>query len=88
MRFESLKLNSVKCYYDLVVSALLTLSCSLNYVTGMKFDVEFTFNRLPVKLEHRACEKLASRRDMEDVLFPKHSCICTKEELPAEVKWV
>lgn len=35
----------------------------------MKFDVEFTLSRLPLRLQHRAVE-LASKHQLEEVLFP------------------
>lgn len=36
----------------------------------MKFNVRFVFNRLPLRLQHRACE-LADEESLEKVLFPK-----------------
>lgn len=35
----------------------------------MKFDVEFTLSRLPLRLQHRAVD-LASKHQLEEVLFP------------------
>lgn len=35
----------------------------------MKFDVEFTLNRLTLKLQHRAVE-LAVKHELGEVLFP------------------
>lgn len=35
----------------------------------MKFDVEFTVNRLTLKLQHRAVD-LASKHQLEELLFP------------------
>ncbi|KAJ8302250.1 hypothetical protein KUTeg_021237 [Tegillarca granosa] len=40
------------------------------FVPNMKFNVRFVFNRLPLRLQHRACE-LAFEESLEKVLFPK-----------------
>ncbi|KAI4903009.1 hypothetical protein NFI96_012038, partial [Prochilodus magdalenae] len=39
------------------------------FVTNMKFDVEFSFNRYPLKLQHRAVD-LAVQHRLGNVLFP------------------
>ncbi|XP_040905865.1 putative helicase mov-10-B.1 [Toxotes jaculatrix] len=39
------------------------------FVDGMKFSVEFTFNRLTLQLQHRAAE-LATQHGLRRVLFP------------------
>ncbi|KAM4741444.1 putative helicase mov-10-B.1 isoform 3-T5 [Anableps anableps] len=39
------------------------------FITDMKFDVEFTINRLTMKLQHRAVE-LAVKHELGEVLFP------------------
>ncbi|XP_041083835.1 putative helicase MOV-10 [Polyodon spathula] len=39
------------------------------HIANMKFEVTFTFNRLPLKLQHRAVE-LAVKHDLRDFLFP------------------
>ncbi|XP_053355474.1 putative helicase mov-10-B.1 [Clarias gariepinus] len=39
------------------------------FIVNMKFNVEFSFNRLPLKLKHRAVQLAADRR-LGDVLFP------------------
>ena len=43
------------------------------YVTGQKYDIQFTFNRLPVQMKHRACERITAvtRQEMRHVLFPQ-----------------
>ncbi|KAK3103257.1 hypothetical protein FSP39_017883 [Pinctada imbricata] len=46
------------------------------FVPNMKFNVRFVFNRLPLKLQHRACE-LAPEESLRDILFPKPDTICT-----------
>ncbi|XP_061531402.1 putative helicase mov-10-B.2 isoform X1 [Phycodurus eques] len=43
-----------------------------NFVDGMKFNVEFTFNRLVLRLQHRAVE-FATKFKLENVLFPPDS---------------
>lgn len=42
------------------------------FITNMKFDVEFTINRFPLKLQHRAVD-LAAQHGLEKVLFPSGS---------------
>ncbi|KAM8975149.1 helicase MOV-10 [Pelodytes ibericus] len=39
------------------------------FINGMKCDVIFTFNRLPLKIQHRAVD-LAKERNIEHFLFP------------------
>ncbi|MGH0183957.1 UNVERIFIED_CONTAM: hypothetical protein FKN15_013507 [Acipenser sinensis] len=39
------------------------------HITNMKFEVTFTFNRLPLKLQHRALG-MAVKHDLKDFLFP------------------
>ncbi|TFK04256.1 putative helicase MOV-10 [Platysternon megacephalum] len=43
-----------------------------SFVNNLKFDVIFTFNRLPLRVQHRAVE-LAKKRNLSDVLFPSFS---------------
>lgn len=46
------------------------------FISNMKFDVEFTINRFPVKLQHRAVE-LAAKHQLEEVLFPSGAAVAT-----------
>nr|XP_046239070.1 putative helicase mov-10-B.1 isoform X2 [Scatophagus argus] len=39
------------------------------FITNMKFDVEFTINRYPLRLQHRAVD-FAAKHQLEKVLFP------------------
>lgn len=39
------------------------------YIDKMKFRVEFTVNRIPVRLQHRAVH-MAVQHNLKDVLFP------------------
>uniref|UniRef100_A0AAQ5Z016 RNA helicase n=1 Tax=Amphiprion ocellaris TaxID=80972 RepID=A0AAQ5Z016_AMPOC len=39
------------------------------FISNMKFDVEFTINRFPLKLQHRAVD-LAAQHQLGEVLFP------------------
>lgn len=39
------------------------------FISNMKFDVEFTINRYPLRLQHRAVD-LAAKHQLEEVLFP------------------
>ncbi|CAM4612218.1 unnamed protein product [Lepidochelys kempii] len=43
-----------------------------SFVNNLKFDVIFTFNRLPLRVQHRAVE-LAKKRNLGDILFPSFS---------------
>ncbi|XP_069141749.1 putative helicase MOV-10 isoform X2 [Argopecten irradians] len=47
------------------------------YVRGMKFNVRFVFNRLPLRLQQRAVT-LARDEGLDDVLFPKPATICSR----------
>uniref|UniRef100_A0A3P9P524 RNA helicase n=1 Tax=Poecilia reticulata TaxID=8081 RepID=A0A3P9P524_POERE len=42
------------------------------FIANMKFDVEFTFNRLTLKLQHRAVD-LAVKHNLKEVLFPSET---------------
>lgn len=39
------------------------------FIDNMKFNVTFTFNRLPLKVQHRAI-LLAQKKELRDMLFP------------------
>ncbi|KFV61329.1 Putative helicase MOV-10, partial [Dryobates pubescens] len=43
------------------------------FVNNMKFDVTFTFSRLPLRMQHRAVE-LAMQHGLASLLFPSASC--------------
>ena len=45
------------------------------FVDGMAFHVEFTFNRLPLMLQHRAAQ-LAEEHCLDEILFPDENNIC------------
>ncbi|KAK3556979.1 hypothetical protein QTP70_022320 [Hemibagrus guttatus] len=51
-----------------------------NFIANMKFNVEFSFNRFPLKLQHRAVQ-LATTHKLGDVLFPTHNGV-KQAELP------
>ena len=70
------------------VTFLLKLSSSMPYVKGKKFDIQFTFNRLPVQMEHRACERIAVRAEMRPVLFPQEESLDQRGEINKEVRLV
>ncbi|XP_022790553.1 putative helicase mov-10-B.1 [Stylophora pistillata] len=59
------------------------------YIKGKKFDIQFTFHRLPVQMEHRACERIASvnRQDMRHVLFPTVDSLDRRGEINKEVSF-
>ncbi|XP_078595010.1 putative helicase MOV-10 [Branchiostoma floridae x Branchiostoma japonicum] len=41
-----------------------------NFIKGMTFDVQFTFNRLSLRLQHRSLQLVRSRPSLGGVLFP------------------
>lgn len=43
-----------------------------SFIDNMKFQVEFTINHLPLRLQHRAVE-LAVQEKLKEVLFPTES---------------
>ncbi|KAH0618935.1 hypothetical protein JD844_018496, partial [Phrynosoma platyrhinos] len=43
-----------------------------NFINKMKFNVSFTFNRLPLRIQHRAAE-LAQKKQLQHLLFPSLS---------------
>ncbi|XP_077079161.1 putative helicase mov-10-B.2 isoform X1 [Siphateles boraxobius] len=53
-----------------------------NFIDNMKFHVEFTVNRLPLKLQHRAVH-MAVQHNLRDVLFPVGSRTVTPVSPPA-----
>ncbi|CAH1266449.1 MOV10 [Branchiostoma lanceolatum] len=46
-----------------------------NFITGMTVDVQFTFGRLPLRLQHRAVQQARAKALMQHVLFPKESSV-------------
>ncbi|XP_022790587.1 putative helicase mov-10-B.1 [Stylophora pistillata] len=62
---------------------------NIPYVNGKKFDIQFTFNRLSVQMEHRACEQIASvnRQEMRHVLFPTEDSLDQRGEINKEVRF-
>ncbi|XP_056219431.1 putative helicase mov-10-B.1 [Seriola aureovittata] len=44
------------------------------FISNMKFNVEFTINRFPLKLQHRAVD-LATKHQLEEVLFPSGAAV-------------
>ncbi len=63
---------------------------SMPYVKGQKYDIQFTFNRLPVQMEHRACERITSvaRQEMRHVLFPQEESLDRRGEINKTVRQV
>ena len=76
------------------IGSMMQLPCifflSMPYVKGKTFDIQFTFNRLSVQMEHRACERIASvdRLDMRHVLFPKAERLDQRGEINKQVRQV
>lgn len=53
------------------------------FITGMLFDVTFTFNRMPLKVQHRAVD-LAVKNNLQECLFPTGSnqqCLVNTDSL-------
>lgn len=51
------------------------------FINNMKFQLEFTLNRLPMRLQHRAVH-LAVEHRLQDVLFPKESNVTCQMPKP------
>ena len=71
-----------------LVTFLLKLSSSMPFVKGKKYDIQFTFNRLPVQMEHRACERIAVRAEMRPVLLPQEESLDQRGEINKQVRLV
>uniref|UniRef100_A0A671X0R6 RNA helicase n=1 Tax=Sparus aurata TaxID=8175 RepID=A0A671X0R6_SPAAU len=70
---HSVQLDSVKLGFS---SELLA-----RFVDGMKFNIEFTVNRLTVRVQHRAAE-MATTCGLGEVLFPAAPLSSQQTELP------
>ena len=57
------------------------------YMKRKKFDIQFTFNRLPVQMEHRACDRI-TRTEMCHVLFPREDVLHQRGEMNKHVRSV
>jgi len=75
---------------NLKLLSLLYFLSSMPYVQGQKYDIQFTFNRLPVQMEHRACEQITAvtRREMRHVLFPEEHSLDQRGEINKTVRQV
>ncbi|NXM28746.1 SDE3 helicase, partial [Oxyruncus cristatus] len=56
------------------------------FVNNLKFDVTFTFNRLPLQVQHRAVV-LAMSRGLSSLLFPSASCHRSLFPGPFQPRW-
>ncbi|NXC35011.1 SDE3 helicase, partial [Campylorhamphus procurvoides] len=56
------------------------------FVKNLKFDVTFTFNRLPLQVQHRAAA-LAMPRGLSSLLFPSASCHKSLFPGPFQPRW-
>ncbi|NXY16778.1 SDE3 helicase, partial [Atrichornis clamosus] len=56
------------------------------FVNNLKFDVTFTFSRLPLQVQHRAVV-LAMRRGLFSLLFPSASCYKSLFPGPFQPRW-
>ncbi|NWT59640.1 SDE3 helicase, partial [Erythrocercus mccallii] len=56
------------------------------FVNNMKFDVTFTFSRLPLQVQHRALV-LATNRNLFSLLFPSASCNKSLFPGPFQPRW-
>ena len=54
---------------------------------GKQFDIQFTFNRLPVQMGHRACDRI-TRTEMRHVLFPQEGILHQRGEINKQVRSV
>ncbi|XP_063300399.1 helicase MOV-10 [Pelobates fuscus] len=73
---QSPNVISYKGYVHAVELESVKLGFSQNlirrFIDGMKFDVVFTFNRLPLKVQHRAVV-LAKEKNIQEFIFPTFS---------------
>lgn len=68
--FMSLTVNKeCNSQHPLTFSPLFCFRLLQIFISNMKFDVEFTLNRYPLRLQHRALD-LAAKHELEEVLFP------------------
>ncbi|NXR61185.1 SDE3 helicase, partial [Rhadina sibilatrix] len=56
------------------------------FMKNLKFDVTFTFSRLPLQVQHRAAV-LATRRSLFSLLFPSTSCHKSLFPGPFQPQW-
>ncbi|NWQ59485.1 SDE3 helicase, partial [Neopipo cinnamomea] len=56
------------------------------FVNNLKFDVTFTFSRLPLQVQHRAVV-LARRHGLSSLLFPSASCHMSLFPGPFQPRW-
>ncbi|XP_075709974.1 helicase MOV-10 [Rhinoderma darwinii] len=84
---ESPRKISYKGYVHNVELERVKLGFSQNlvhkFIPGMRFDVTFTFNRMPLKIQHRAVD-LAEKTSLQECLFPTGShekCIVDTDSL-------
>ncbi|KAM8795940.1 helicase MOV-10 [Eudromia elegans] len=56
------------------------------FLSNLRFDVTFTFNRLPLQVQHRAAA-LAMRRGLAHVLFPAASCRRALPDVTVPPRW-
>ncbi|NXL99132.1 SDE3 helicase, partial [Tyrannus savana] len=56
------------------------------FVNNLKFDVTFTFSRLPLRVQHRAVD-LAMSRGLSSLLFPSASCNMSLFPGPFQPRW-
>lgn len=45
-----------------------------SFIENKAFNVRFVFNRLPTRLQHRAC-KMACELSLEPILFPREDML-------------
>ncbi|XP_015241015.1 PREDICTED: putative helicase mov-10-B.1 [Cyprinodon variegatus] len=75
VQLDSIRLGFCQKFLDLYVK-------DFSFIEGIKFNVEFTINRLLVHLQHRAAE-LARSHKLRSVLFPVEPTFsCGKPDLP------
>lgn len=62
---------------------MLEFVCRLldRFVDNMKFNIEFTINRLTLRLQHRAAE-FAAKHELGEVLFPAVPAPSQRTNLP------
>ena len=72
---------------DFLLTFLPIILSRMPYMKRKKFDIQFTFNRLPVQMEHRACDRI-TRTEMRHVLFPREDVLHQRGEMNQQVRSV
>lgn len=89
-----LMISSVCFFGNILWCFLVIVLCCFRlrkvWIPNMKFNCRFSFNRLPLRLQHRAVQ-FASENSLDNFLFPDANKICKFQciqPVEADMKWV